>query len=178
MSAPTATPSLWSLEGDAAAFAELLDSLGPTPAEDDLEALDSFFESLVEAIEAKTGATVHVIRALEAQAAAQKDHAKTINELARAKENGAKRLRARLRDTLAAAGHHKVEGVWGRAQLRKPGGKTPLNTDPAAIPARFKVERVVVELDEKAIRAALEAGEDVPGAYLVTDRPLSLVLKA
>lgn len=179
MSTPAPAPvSLWSLTGDAETLAQMLADIDADATEENMAAIDDFFADLIAKLEAKTGATVHVIRHLEAMADTRKAHAKAVSELARANTSAAKRLRDRLRDALEAAGHTRVDGEWGRVTLRKAGGIPPLRVDEGAIPERFFRERVVVEVDKDAIRAALAAGEDVPGAALALDRPSSLVIKA
>lgn len=67
--------------------------------------------------------------------------------------------------TMEDLGVKKLEGNTSVLRLH---GKPPsvLITDTAEIPARFIIEEIVRNPDKKAIKAAIDAGEDVPGATL------------
>ena len=97
--------------------------------------------------------------------------------LAASDEAKAERLRAALLRAMQATQRDKVETPRFRLAVRKNGGKVPvLLTDEAAIPALYRVPKITEVLDKDGIRAALEAGQSVPGAAL-GERGVRLELK-
>lgn len=50
-----------------------------------------------------------------------------------------------------------------------------LVVDAEQVPYQYKEERIVCDIDSSAIRRALEAGEDVPGATLTVGEPFVMV---
>lgn len=62
-------------------------------------------------------------------------------------------------------GVKKLEGATSVLRLHaKPA--SVIIENPAEIPAKFIVEKIVRDPDKRAIKAAIDAGEDVPGATL------------
>jgi hypothetical protein len=106
------------------------------------------------------------IRALEARAAARKNEAERIAALATTDTNLATRLKERLRAFFESEGLDRFETPRFRFVIANNGGRVPvtLDTSPENLPEGFR--RVVFLPDTDAIRAALEAGETVPGATL------------
>lgn len=102
---------------------------------------------------------------LEAQAELCRAEEKRIAERRRMFEALQERLESYAIRTMEDLGVKKLEGATSVLRLH---GKPPsvLITDPAEIPARFIVEKIVRDPDKKAIKAAIDAGEDVPGATL------------
>jgi hypothetical protein len=60
----------------------------------------------------------------------------------------------------------KIEGRTSTLSLRACPSSVKI-LDEAAIPADYKVTKMEVSVDKKAVKAALEADVDVPGADLV-----------
>lgn len=124
--------------------------------------LDSFLDAAGDKLSALRAV---VIRA-EAEADLLKREAALLTDRRKRAESVVERCTARAGDLLAAmrdAGQApKVPGV---VSLATNGGKLPVVvTDPELIPIRF--QRVQVTPDTDKIRAALEAGADVPGCAL------------
>lgn len=102
---------------------------------------------------------------LESQVELCRAEEKRIAEHRRVFEALQERLENYAIRTMEDLGVKKLEGATSVLKLY---GKPPsvLITDPAEIPARFIVEKIVRDPDKKAIKAAIDAGEDVPGATL------------
>lgn len=107
-----------------------------------------------------------LIAELEARAEFRKAEAKRLAERAAVNANLAKRLKERLLWYLHSQGLKKVETHRYNISTAAVGGKLPLIVDeeysPTQLPERF--QKVSVEADTKAIREALEAGEELPYA--------------
>lgn len=79
--------------------------------------------------------------------------------------NMRERLEGYAISTMENLGVRKLEGKTATLSLRlKPPSVVILN--PAEIPERFMVEKITRSEDRNAIKAAIKAGEDVPGATL------------
>jgi hypothetical protein len=130
---------------DEAAFWDSLD--GETDA---LDLLDRFLAS-----QREDEALVDAIRAQEAALRARRDR---IDMRAAAK----KRVLAQI---LNAAGMKKAERPLGTISIR-PGSIGVRITDEDAVPTQLTREKVTRAPDKAAIKAQLEAGEDVPGCEL------------
>jgi hypothetical protein len=130
---------------DEAAFWDSLD--GETDA---LDLLDRFLAS-----QREDEALVDAIRAQEAALKARRDR---IDMRAAAK----KRVLAQI---LAAAGMKKAERPLGTISIR-PGSIGVKITDEDAVPTQLTREKITRAPDKAAIKAQLEAGEDVPGCEL------------
>jgi hypothetical protein len=80
-------------------------------------------------------------------------------------ENRGDRLRDYVKRVMQEAGILRLEGRASSFYLR---AATPsvIFTNEALIPDEFKEQRITIAVDKRAIREAIEAGQDVPGADL------------
>lgn len=102
---------------------------------------------------------------LEAQAELCRAEEKRIAERRRVFESLQERLEAYAIGIMENLGVKKLEGHTSVLRLHcKPA--SVIIENPAEIPARFIVEKIVRDPNKRAIKAAIEAGEDVPGATL------------
>lgn len=100
---------------------------------------------------------------------AQEELCKVEEDRIAARRRGFESLRKRLEEyaihTMENLGVRKLEGNTSVLRLHgKPA--SVIIENPAEIPARFIVEKIVSDPDKRAIKAAIDAGEDVPGATL------------
>ena len=103
---------------------------------------------------------VKYIRNLSAEADALKAEEAALYKKRRAVENKAERLKAYLAAQMTLCGLRELKA--GLFKLRfQPTTPAISIVDEAAIPEQYR--RVKVEIDRLAIRAALQAGEEVPG---------------
>lgn len=132
-------------------------------------------ESLSGALEEKAQSVAHVVRAMEADAAAVKQWAKDANERAAAIQKRADDLRDYLSRNLQACGMLKVQGPGVSLSFRK---STACDVfEPALIPAEFMTQPEAPPPQPAKLRIleALKSGQDVPGARL--DVRMNLAIK-
>lgn len=101
---------------------------------------------------------------LDAMAAAAKSEKDRLAKLQKFYENTAKTLRARLSGAMQALDHPKVETPTLRLFLRH-SVSTEID-DIDLVPKEFKTAKVEMVADKAAIKAALQDGQEVPGARL------------
>lgn len=101
---------------------------------------------------------------LEAMAEAAKAEKERLAGLQNFYENAKKRLSETLSGAMRAFDRTKVETPTLRLFLRHTQATEIDNADD--IPARFKVTKVETVVDKTAVKKAIVAGEDVPGAHL------------
>ena len=174
--------SLYDLAGDALrlsrqieAAAEELDSDDPSAA---LAAIEQLLPKRVEAmalVELKADAWCWVIERLRAQANIRKAKADALRELAAADEAQAKRLMGRLIAVLELIAPDQAKWRLANHQINSRRVES-VGLDPDLIPADLPpdLQRVTVEPDKDAIKAAIKAGRAVAGAELVERRSWSI----
>lgn len=127
------------------------------------EEFDARLAEFVASADDKIKALRIVCKLAEGRAATCKAEAAAYIAAQRASENAAERVK-RLAFALVEAAEQVGETLPG-ARLQPNGGKPALryvaDFDPASLP--FDLQRVVVEADGDAIRAAIARGELVPG---------------
>lgn len=130
---------------------------------EDLEVrLDDIADNLV----AKVDACAAMVRTLEAEAAAYKEEADRLTHRRKTAEHAALRLKGYLKVCLEVAGERKVKGSRFTVAIQANPASVELDEqDPEAIPLQFV--RVKKEVDKTAIKAALQAGEELSFARLV-----------
>lgn len=128
--------------------------------------------SVPDALDAAAGA----LAAMNADADAAKRLAKSYAERAKHVEERAGRVREAMKRLTAAAGG-KVRGALGGYNVQKAGGMQRLLLDPGIgvedVEERFVTTKTV--FNEDAVRAAMEAGEDVPFAALAERKEVLVI---
>ncbi len=159
--------SLYELAADFAALeAALLESAGEWTPE-----VEASFAAIGELEAEKIDAYRAVVAQLEAHATACRGEAEVFQTKANVASNAVKRLKTRLQDYLVATGRTEVKGTIWRAVLTANGGKQPLATlvSPEELPEAF--QRIRIEPDTEALRAA--AGTD--GVVLADGREIARI---
>ena len=138
------------------------------------EVVADTLESLGGELEVKAQAVGHMIRRLEADAAAIKQWAQTANDRAKAVQARADSLHAYLSANLAACGIQRVEGPGIALSWRK--SSAVVIDEPGLIPAEFmrQPEPPPPAPDKRAIGDAIKAGAEVPGAHIETRSNLQI----
>ncbi|MEN9780946.1 MAG: hypothetical protein RL014_2094 [Pseudomonadota bacterium] len=179
--------SLFALTGDALLLQHQIDDaaerlFGEDPAEvaaatEALEALITAEAGNRAALTAKADAWCWVIDQLRSQAAARREHADRLRELA---DQAARRAET-LQDQLVAALQRVDPDAtkWELAEHRLTSrNSTSVEIDPDLLPddlpEQFRRTRTTTSADKTAIAAALKAGETVPGCALTTRRSWSI----
>lgn len=139
----------------------------------ELEALIASEADNRRALEAKADAWCWVIDHLRAQAITQREHARRLAELATEAEHRAEVLQDRLTDALQRVDPDAT--TWSLPEHKLSSRRTTaVELDPdvmvADLPDGLYRTKTTYSADKAAIKAALTAGQDVPGAQLVTRR--------
>lgn len=181
------TTTLFHLTGDALRIQALINDAAERLISDDIaeaEAATSELEALIasegdnrRAIEAKADAWCWAIDHLRARAAARKASAQRLSDLAIADDHQATALADRLIGALLriepdATGwslpEHRITSRRSTAVEIDP------DLQPADLPDDLRRVKTTYTADKTAIKAALQAGHDIPGAELVERRSWSI----
>lgn len=164
--------SLLGLSEDALALAALLDEHAEAHCGDitDIEAqIDQWASELGLATDAKLEAICRLVLEAEARAGARAIEASRLTAYAAHDMGRARRLRDYVQRCAQLAGWKRHSAGTYQVSIVRNGGKAPLlldSSDPQSFPAQYRRRIEEIELDREAIRAALEAGREVPGARL------------
>ena len=164
-------PTLFEISERYQALDELLDGAGGDLTDPAVEAyVDEIVSELESDRDAKLDGYCAYIAELQARADARQAEADRLAARAKVDEGNAARLKERLRALFELRGWGKVETPRYTLRLTNNGGKLPLDLDadirPEDLAERFR--RVKVDVDTEAVRAALEAGEEIPFARFGT----------
>lgn len=129
----------------------------------DIDALDM-------ALAEKCESTALYIREQKAQIAAIKTEVKRLRDLQASKENALARLEEWTVANIKMLPGERCKGDF--ASLSVTHSKAVQVLDEEAIPEEYKRTKVTVAPDKTAIKKAIEAGEEVPGACLVVNESL------
>ena len=131
------------------------------------EAITEWIEEMDSDLKGKVEGYAAYVTELLALAAERNDEAKRLKERAKVNENAAKRLKDRLLWALQERGIDKVETLRYTVSVSTAGGMQKLDVQVPAeeLPPRF--QKVTIDADNKAIREAMAAGEEVDGATLM-----------
>jgi hypothetical protein len=139
------------------------------------EVIADTLEGLAGDIEVKATNTAQMVRNIETLAEQIKAAEKAMAERRKALEARADWLRSYLLANLIAAGISKVESPWFSLTVRQNPPSVALD-DVSLIPTDYW--RAVLPpppaIDKVAIKAAIEAGHDVPGARVVRGQRLDI----
>lgn len=119
-------------------------------------------------VKVKLDGYASLIKELQARAEARKAEAVRIQVLSKTDANKASDLLDRLKAFFEERDLPKIETAHYSLNLVLNGGKVPLilSVPVEELPEQFRRTVQVIEPDNDAIRQAIEAGEEVPGAYL------------
>ena len=131
-------------------------------------------EGLSGELEVKAKSVAFVVRAIEADAAAMKEWAKTATERAKSAEHRADALRAYLARCMEDTGLEKIEGAGVKLSFRKSSGV--VIDGEYLIPSEYmrQPEPLPPVPNKTAIATALKAGKDVPGAHIEHRKSLQI----
>jgi len=128
---------------------------------------------LTEAIAEKAQGIEMVARTMEVHVPAIKIEIERLTKLMQQRQAAAVGLREYLKTNMIAASIDKIEGPLFKIRLQNnPAAVDVFEAD--TVPAKFWVQPATPPkvLDKKAIKAAIDAKEDVPGARLVQGKSL------
>lgn len=166
--------SLYQIEGREMRLMELLEIEGLT--DDESAELCAAFEELAGDKENFADRCTMVFRNKAADVAAIDTEIDRLNGLRKAAEGSANRLKKRIAEYMERTGQKHLDGHIGKFTLRAGSASVDVQ-DTSIIPAEYW--RVVPEtraVDKNAIKEAIRAGAEVPGARIVIGAP-SLLMK-
>jgi type I site-specific restriction-modification system R (restriction) subunit len=159
--------TLFNISDEINELSNLLDEIEDNDLESE-KLITSWLENLGEERDRKLDNYAALIAELEARAEVRKKEAQRLAKLASTDEKKAVMLKERLKWFFEANKLKNVETSRYKLSLTKSGGKAPLILDDAIsatnLPEKF--QKLHVEPDKTAIRAALEAGEELDFAHL------------
>lgn len=142
---------------------------------DDEQVIADTIEAESFPLEVKAQNVAYAIRTMEATASAIKDAEKQMADRRKAIENRAQRIREYLQTCMEIAGKSKIECPHFALAIKT----NPPSVDvfePGLIPAEYMKlpEPPAPTIDKVAIKEAIKAGKEVPGALLVQAKRLEI----
>lgn len=133
----------------------------------DEQTLADTLEGMAGELEVKATSTAMVVRNLQATAAAIKEAEQAMAARRKALEGRAERLTAYLLSNMQACGISKIESPHFALSIKTNPAAVVIN-EPGLIPAEFmrQPEPPPPSPDKTAIKEAIKAGKEVPGAHL------------
>ena len=146
----------------------LLEVGGDVTNEQAEAAIDEWLQESQGELKWKVDRYVGLIRELQARADARNEEAERLHDRSTVDRNAADRLKARLKEFFERHDIKKLETDHFNVSVAKNGGKTPIQwmewLDPHTLPDEFQLR--VIDVDKEAVRAALEAGQNLFFAQL------------
>lgn len=154
-------------------YRQMVDALLET--QDDAQAIADTIEAEAYPLEVKAQNVAFAIKTLEANAAAIREAEKQMAERRKAMENRAERIREYLQNCMEMAGVSKIDCPHFALSIKANPPAVEIY-EPGLIPAQFMVQPPPPPAtpDKAAIKAAIKANEDVPGARLVQGKRLDI----
>ena len=149
----------------AAEHRAMVDAL--TNSQDDAQAIADTIEAESYPLEVKAQQVAHAPRILEAEADAIEAAAKEMMVRAKSKRTRADNIREYLKTCMEVAGVKKIECPHFAITIQKNPPSVDI-FDPSLVPAEFLRQAAPPppSIDKTAIRAAINAGREVPGALM------------
>lgn len=176
-------PSLYALSEDATRIESQIRQAAERLMSDDaeeaaearaaLEALLSAEDNTRQALATKADAWCWVIDRVRATAAERKAQSRRLAELAKADEMKADRLQEQLLSLMLRVEPDATRFELPHHQLisrRSTAVELDADLEPIDLPEQYQRRVTRIDADKEAIKAAIKAGEDVPGAQLVERR--------
>ncbi len=151
-----------------------LSVLGNLPEDADQQTVNDTLEAIQDAIEVKARNIAAFCRSMETSADVIDAEIKRLQSRKKALENRVKSLKQYLQGRMEAIGMDKIKSDLFTIALQANPPALQI-TDQTAIPAKYLT--IIPEQhvpNNEAIKAALKAGEDVPGCALVQGRHLRI----
>lgn len=162
--------TLYDLVGELATLEAAIDQLEEQGAAAEA-VVDELYTHLIQTdgrLSEKLEGYAALIKNADAYAAMLKNEEANLAAKRKVAENRAQRLRTAVQQAMTTLGLTRQEAGRFEFRLQSNGGKLPVVFDPEVRPEARPSEywRVEIKDDVDAIRAALEAGEELPGARL------------
>jgi hypothetical protein len=157
----------------AAEYRGMVDAL--MESQEDAQAVADTIEAEAWPLEVKAQNVAYAIRNLEASAAAIKEAEAQMAERRKRIEKRAESIKEYLKMCMEVAGVNKIDCPHFALSIAKNPPSVEID-EPGLLPYRFTIQPPMPPAvpDKAAIKAALKAGEDVPGARLTAGTRLSI----
>ena len=152
---------------------EQLYELATMDEEMDEQLFQDTLDGLLGELEVKAGGYCNVIKQLEMEADRAQNMSLVWEQKQKQRENAIKRMKEALRDAMIRTDQKQIDAGEYTIKLQKNGGKAPLIID-GEVPDNY--QKVIYETDKDKIRKDLEAGKELPFAYL-EERGQHVVIK-
>jgi hypothetical protein len=162
--------TIYDISADLAALESILHENGGDVSDPQAEAALAEWERELELdLTGKVDRYCSLIAELEARSKSRQAEADRLADLAKADDKAAQGLRERLRFIWETRNLPKIETSRFRVALTRNGGKAPLDlrVEPDELPEWAIDRKTIVTANKDAIRARLEAGENLPFANLM-----------
>lgn len=159
--------SLYNLTNDYLALQEMAQN---AETAEDMKALEDTISSIADAIEVKGENYAKLIKCLDADNEGIQKEIKRLQNVKKANENLANRLKANMDESLKAIGSDKLKCGTFTFSYRK--SKSVEILDLEVLPSEYKW--IEYKPDKNAIKKAINDGEAVTGAALVENKTLQL----
>lgn len=137
------------------------------------EVVTDTLEGIEGEIQEKSVNVAKFMRNLESFAEAIKAAEEQMARRRKAIEARAKWIKDYLKGNMESCGITRIESPWFRLSIQRNPPAVEV-FDPVAVPDEFKRPVVEIKIDKTAIKEAIGAGRDVPGAKLVNGTRLSV----
>lgn len=137
------------------------------------EETEAALEACQHSLEVKAGGIVEIIRIAESQAAQCREEEQRIAAMRKAREKKAEWLRSYLMRGMETVGRTEIT-IGTRTIKIKENPESVEILDADSIPAKFKTVVTSVNIGKNEIKAAIKAGEDVPGAHLTRGKRIEV----
>ncbi len=154
--------ALYAIEDELQALTDSLETC-PPELEAELQARIADYMALEQS---KVDQVAHFLASLEYGRKARKDEVARLQEECKAIDHALEKLEGYVCRVIMASGNKKLCGRTNTLSVRA--SDAVVITDEAAIPPAYIIEKVVTtkSIDKAAIKAALKADQDIPGADL------------
>lgn len=138
-----------------------------------LEAAIDTLEGIQGQLQDKAVNVAKFLQNLDSTAKAIKEAELKMAKRRKAIENRTQWLRDYLKNSMESAGISKIESPWFRLAVQKNPEAVEI-FDEASIPEDFKEQVVTTRIDKAAMKEAMKAGAEIPGAVLVRNTRLTI----
>jgi len=135
--------------------------------ENDLTALKEQFSDINLQLKDKVDAYTYVLDKLKTEEMYWKERAKKARSVAKSMEKGRDWIKYRIQNFMETFDAPEVLGNENRFKLQKTPAKLIIE-DEMALPDKYKITSVVVDIDKPSLKSDLKSGEKIPGAKLET----------
>lgn len=149
--------TLYNLTGDYAQVQQMI--------EDGTEGLEDTLESIEGALSDKLESYAMVIRNIESDVEGLKGEEKRLADRRKTMENGIKRMKVSMQDSMSSTGERKIQGEKFTFTVQKNPPALKL-LDESLIPKEFVAVTTISTIDKKAIMERLKANDEIPGAQI------------